>query len=234
MKRSSALRALRLWQKPLISGAATLALLTGVTRSLGDTLSQWVAAVSGNWTDPTKWDDGEPNNGGSDFDASIAASGTAYTVTLNSNITVDGLTLNSANATVDQTSGTLTLANGGTAALTAGTYDLDGGTISNSIITASGSVLQVSSNSGNMLTGDTITGDIFANTTSAAVQIGGGTTFTTAHLAGSGSSIGFQNNQTLGGGTTVSTISFENGAGSRSVENTAAGSTNAAIAQPME
>ena len=62
----------------------------------------WEGAT-GNWNEAAKWDpDGVPNNGGGDtYHAYIdAVTGSAYTVTLSNSVTVDALTINSADATV--------------------------------------------------------------------------------------------------------------------------------------
>ncbi len=51
------------------------------------------------------------------------------------NVSADGLTLNSADATVDQTAGALSP---GSMDITAGTYELDGGTITGGTINTTG------------------------------------------------------------------------------------------------
>ena len=87
----------------------------------------WKSAVSGNWSDGTKWDTGVPPS--LTDDAVIAVDGT-YAVTLDGNITVNSLTLGGAagiqtlsasgktltlnNASVVNSFGILNLANGST------------------------------------------------------------------------------------------------------------------------
>src|SRR5687768_16098805 len=76
------------------------------------TSASWTTAVSGLWTDASKWSTNPnyPNNGtpgGTTYDAGIAASGAAYEVTFAGIATVDSLTLNSADATLRQNSGDL-------------------------------------------------------------------------------------------------------------------------------
>jgi hypothetical protein len=103
-------------------------MLAGGVRA-SEITSTW-SGSTGNWTDPTQWSTNPnyPNNGtptGTTYDAVINAPGTgAYTVTLNSNVTTDSVTLDSANATLAQTGGMLT-----TVALniSAGTYLFSGG-----------------------------------------------------------------------------------------------------------
>jgi hypothetical protein len=122
--------------------AATLFALPRLSR--GDTTATWLSASSGNWTSTSAWSTqpNYPNNGtppGTNYLAVIAAAGSPYTVTLNSDVVTDGLTLNSANATLDHTAGTLTAPIN----LDAGTYQLNGGTIANSTVTISGGSLVV-------------------------------------------------------------------------------------------
>jgi hypothetical protein len=58
----------------------------------------WNAAVSGSWTDPTKWSGGAVPGPGDTV--TIDKTGANYTVTLNANASVAGLALSSANATL--------------------------------------------------------------------------------------------------------------------------------------
>ena len=106
-----------------------------------------------------------------------------------------------------------------------GFWNLDSGTIIGGTLTVpAGQSLPVVFGANNLLSGVAITGDISLNGNTGEVQIGGGTTFATAHLTGGNASFGFQNGQTLGGGATVSTISFENGSNSEFVESVGTGS----------
>src|SRR4051794_18794435 len=103
--------------------AAVLALASTVGRA--QTLAVWVDPISGNWNDPTRWSINPlfPNNGtppGSTYVARIAASGSPYTVTLNTPIAVSGLDLTSAAATLRILDNV---------ALSAGTIHLEGGRI---------------------------------------------------------------------------------------------------------
>jgi len=92
----------------------------------------WTAAVSGNWTDPTKWSAGVVPNGSST--ATIAVTGTSYTVTISSSDTASSLYIDSANATVSDNGGLLSLAT--TLNLAIGTFALSNeGSISASSIT---------------------------------------------------------------------------------------------------
>ncbi|MGA2440612.1 MAG: PEP-CTERM sorting domain-containing protein [Tepidisphaeraceae bacterium] len=110
-------------------------------RAAADTTATWIGA-SGNWTDPTQWSTNPnyPNNGtptGTDYQALIDTDGGGpYSVTLNSDTTIDSLTLNNANATLDHTGGTLTA---GQIDINAGAYDLNGGTIANATVNLSAS-----------------------------------------------------------------------------------------------
>jgi fibronectin-binding autotransporter adhesin len=138
--------------------------------SHADTTANWLSAASDNWTSTTAWsttptypDNGTPT--GQNYLANVAATGSAYTVTLNSNITLDGLTLNSANATIDQFSGTLT----SPITLDAGTYTLEGGTIANSTVNESGGTFNLQYGTFN---GVTVTGGDFQVGGTLTVQNG--------------------------------------------------------------
>jgi hypothetical protein len=107
--------------------------------------STW-SGNTGNWTDPTQWSTNPnyPNNGtpsGTTYDAVINAPGTgAYTVMLNSNITTDSVTLDSPNATLSQTGGTLTTTS---LNISAGTYSLNGGVLQNATYDNTGGTLAI-------------------------------------------------------------------------------------------
>jgi hypothetical protein len=113
--------------------AAAGAILSSAGIVAADTTATWGSGVSGSWTSTTAWSihPNYPQNGapsGVDYQALInAAGGTAYTVTLNSTVSVDGLTLNSNAATLGQTAGTFTT---NTLDINAGSYFLEGGAAS--------------------------------------------------------------------------------------------------------
>jgi hypothetical protein len=106
-----------------LASAATALAFAG-TSLAGEITSSW-SGNTGNWTDPTQWSTNPnyPNNGtpsGTTYDAVINAPGTGpYTVSLASNVTTDSVTLDSANATLSQTGGTLTTTS---LNISAGTY----------------------------------------------------------------------------------------------------------------
>ncbi len=157
------------------------------------------------------------------YAAVISATGAAYTVTLAVSITVESLLISSANATLNHTANTFTATNG--ISLNAGTYQLNGGTISNTVVNVSGGTFAAASNSSNLLSGVTVSGDLTLSTGSARTKLDGGTTFTNAHLSGNSSELGFAPNQTLSG-----TILFEGSGGSgRYVNTTAVGTSNFTI-----
>ena len=195
----------------LVASASALCALPAIA---ADVTSTWSAATTGVWNADGNWINapalgGFPNNGNggvATYDAVISAAGSAYTVTLSTNVTVEDLTISSANATLNHTGGTFTAT--GAIAILAGAYQLNGGTISNTVINPSGTgSLLFGANNGNLLSGVTVNGDLTLNTASARTRIGGGTTFTTAHLAANSAELGFATGQTLTG-----TILFE-GAG---------------------
>ena len=187
-----------------------------------DVTSTWSTATSGNWNVDANWINapalgGFPNdgNGGvATYDAVINAVGSPYIVTLGTNVTVEDLLLNSANATLSHTTGTLTTT--GAIDLAAGTYSMAGGTIANTTVNAT--VPMKLTSSGGTLSGVTVSGDLNFPDFNSKVVIAGGTTFATAHLAGNYSTIGFAPAQTLS-----STIQFEGAGGQSSVTLSSAG-----------
>ena len=96
--------------------AASAAALCALPAIAADVTSTWSTATSGVWNANGNWINvpalgGFPNNGTggvATYDAVISATGSPYTVTLNTNITVEDLTLSSANATLNHTAGTFT------------------------------------------------------------------------------------------------------------------------------
>ena len=139
--------------------------LTAAPLFAADVTATWSAPTSGVWNANGNWTNvpalgGFPNNGNggvATYDAMISATGSAYTVTLNTNITVEDLTLSSANATINHTAGTFTAT--GAIAISGGTYQLNGGTISNTVINQSGTGnLLITANSANLLSGVTVNG----------------------------------------------------------------------------
>ncbi len=111
--------------------------------------------------------------------------------------------------TLDNTAATLTLDD------TTGSWTLAGGTLSGGTLGfANGKTLLAAANATNLLTGVTVNGDLILSATGGRTKIAGGTTFSTAHLSGIHSSLGFAPDQTLTG-----TILFEGAnPGTRNVE----------------
>ncbi|HEX4054543.1 MAG TPA: hypothetical protein VHX86_09790 [Tepidisphaeraceae bacterium] len=138
---------------------------------------------SGNWTTASDWSTNPvyPNNGtptGTTYQAVVAASGSPYTLTDNSTIAVDGLTVESASATVSL-SGMLTLS---TLNLDQGVFSLQtGGTLSGG---SSGGAVTVQNGAqfnllGGTLENSTFTGsDVVQSGTFSGVTISPGTTIT--------------------------------------------------------
>ncbi len=133
-----------------------------------------------NWTTAAAWSNTPtiseyPNNGtpsATAYDVLVTNGGVsgAYTLTLSSNISVDSLTVDNPNATLDQTGGTLDLAQfGGTAV---GTLDVNigqyilGGTLSNANLTTDGSfgTFRIASNGAATLQNVTLGSDLTLGT----------------------------------------------------------------------
>jgi hypothetical protein len=104
------------------------------SRAGGATSTSWLLPADDSWTDPLAWSTNPvyPNNGQPNpadlYNVTIGASGSPYTVTLNSDITISSLLVNSTDATLAQSAGTLHIVDGG-ASINAGVYALSGGTL---------------------------------------------------------------------------------------------------------
>ena len=124
-------------------------------------VATWVNPADGTWTTATNWSTNPnfPNNGlpgGADtYDAIIGATGAAYVVTLNSNITINTFTFNAASATLDQTSGVLSATSG--IAIQAGVFRLGGGILGGTVSTSGGATLIAT---GGTLDGVTLSGEV--------------------------------------------------------------------------
>jgi len=68
----------------------------------GQTPANWLGPTSGNWTNPARWSTNPafPNNGGPTYNVTISASGSPYVVTLDQNITIVNMTMNSPDLTL--------------------------------------------------------------------------------------------------------------------------------------
>jgi hypothetical protein len=101
---------------------------------MGAINASWVGPVSSTWSDPTAWSTNPvfPNidqpDPGDLYNATIGASGSPYTVTLDTDVTISRLTINSNAATFVQNTNTLRLVDGGLN-VSAGTYQMNGGTL---------------------------------------------------------------------------------------------------------
>src|SRR5262245_42357562 len=104
----------------------------------GNVTSTWHTAAGGDWRTVAGWNNtpaisSYPANGGTtSFDVNFTASGTPYNVTLSVPLTLDRVTMNSSDANVTQSSGTVRMMNGMN--LQAGTWTLNGGTLLNTTI----------------------------------------------------------------------------------------------------
>src|SRR3954454_3441536 len=166
--------------KTLVLGAAASVSFFPAIARAANVVDTWLTATNGTWTDATKWSAGVPNNAGaSTFSVTVGATGSAYTVTLNSSQAINDFTLSSANATVAHTSGTLTIAGTGTPFnISAGTYSLQGGTISGGTITTSGSGTLAFTSGGGALFGTKLIGNINLSASAARVRMQNGADFT--------------------------------------------------------
>ena len=188
------------------AGAVRIAACAGVFWAIapGTTHAQtavdWATALSGDWTTAGNWspsvvpDNGQPLPGDT-YDATINATGAAYTVTLDGPITIENLTLDSLDATLLHDTGVFT-ANAGIDLL-AGTYQLSGATVSDTPINLAGGELDFSNSSANIFSGVTVTGTLALDTPTARVRLLNGSTIGGADLTGDGAYLGWQQNSTL-------------------------------------
>lgn len=120
----------------LLCGLTVLWIATASVQAM-DVTSTWLGGT-GEWDIDTNWDSvSYPNNDALTYYAVIDSTGAGeYTVTLDTDVTIDSLQLNSADATLHHTSGVLSTPY---IDLEAGTYLLEGGTIQGATISSSGS-----------------------------------------------------------------------------------------------
>src|SRR5262245_56127548 len=95
---------------------AAVAIAVGVcSAGAAQTVATWANPTSGSWTDATLWSTNPvfPNNGQPDppdiYHALIAATGSNYTIALDSDIALSALTLNSTQATLNHAAGLLSV-----------------------------------------------------------------------------------------------------------------------------
>ncbi len=162
---------------------ACAALASSAALASAASTATWIAPVSGNWSDPTKWSTNPnfPNNGSptstDTYDVLINPTGSAYTILLSTPaISLDSLTLNSADATLRQT-GQLTVP---VLTLDAGKLLLDGGAvITNATITGPAGTFLITSQNANTLQNVTVNAGISVASGSlsldSSTQLAGGT-----------------------------------------------------------
>jgi hypothetical protein len=97
--------------------AVAIAVLTGPAAAIGPIEADWLAAVSGSWTNGTNWSTNphyprfnQPNAGDA-YAVDVGATGPAYTVTLSEHVEVDSLAVSSATATLALDKSNLRIAN---------------------------------------------------------------------------------------------------------------------------
>jgi len=164
----------------------------------------WASAASGLWNAAGNWGSCNaafPNNAGGDtFNAVINQTGADYVTTLNTSATIGTLTLDSANATLSHTAGTLTAA---AINLNNGTYHLAGGTIANAIVDGTGGLFQVTANA-STLNGATLNRTVNVGSAGTNISLNVLNGLTLDHAAGESLSVFNAVNQTTNG------LSFSN------------------------
>ncbi len=155
-------------------GLALAAILTSPAAA-SDFSCSWTTGTNGTWNVAGNWSTCNstfPNNSAvpttTTYDATIAAGGT-YTVTLNSAVLLNNLTINAAGATLAQTANTLTIASGGIVNILAGTYRFVGGTLEGGTVQEATGTSLAFANATNTLDGVTVKGTV------NVADVGGGT-----------------------------------------------------------
>ncbi len=187
----------------LFTISATQATLSNFLTSLTPAPANWLTATNGNWTTASNWSSNPafPNDGTTLYNAIINATGSPYTVTLASPITIQNLTVNSPDATLALESGAnLRLIVGGS--VSAGTILMNGGTLGGGQLTLSGTgALVFTTSQFSFLDAVTVNGtvDLGANTF-ARLRNGAGFVGT-VNLA-TNAVVSFEQTGTLGGPVT--------------------------------
>src|SRR2546430_4963936 len=190
MKRSNAKLMRALWA----AGCAGFALAPARTSA---DIASWLSATSGSWAQPVRWSTNPiyPVNGnppGTNYDVTIGVTGAFYGVTLNSNVSVDSLLLNSSTGTLEVVSnGTLSV----TAApitLAAGTLRVNGGVISGGTINRAGGTVLFTSNTANRLADNALLAGSLTLGSSARARFQSGATFTGDASLGTNAALSFE------------------------------------------
>jgi hypothetical protein len=153
--------------------AVSALLLPGAAQAQIDAF--WANLDGGVWTDGANWstDPSYPDDDGvHTYNAIINLVGDPYTVSLNSDITINDFTLDSVAATLSHTAGAFKVF--GTADLLSGTYLLDGGTIMGGTWNVGPGNFVVTRSSSNRLDGVTFNGNLDLSTEFANLRIGNG------------------------------------------------------------
>ncbi len=135
--------------------------------------ADWRSGVSGNWSNAANWSPaGVPNNGANTYEVTIDVIfpigddvNTPYTVTLNSDVTIDEFVLDWTDATLSHSAGTFRVLD--EAELRRGTFRQSGGTLAGGTWIQNGGSLVFSGTS--ILDGATLMGDL--NLTSGGGQV---------------------------------------------------------------
>lgn len=213
-------------------GLLRLAIVIGIAGALlqhslvfGNTEATWSAAVSGAWNDPSQWSTNPTVPSGATFDALLTATGGNYTVSISTPVSIDNITIDSPNATLSQSSSSLTLS--GALTVSSGAYQLNVGNLAGGALDSTGGVVSLGvSGTGAVpgISGVTLAGPININgpititnglvLNSATLNITAGQTlFNGAQtISGTGQIIFSQNNmQALAGANSTSALTIGSG-----------------------
>jgi hypothetical protein len=189
-----------------------LSLLTAsIAAKAGNVTSTWRNAANGDWRTIANWSNapaisaypanGTSQSGSLTYDVNFSVTGAPYNVTLNTPLSLDSVTLNSADANVTHTTSEVRILNGLT--LNAGAWTLHGGTLKDTVINQNGGSLRFG-NSVSKLDNCTVNGNLEFPGVSNMVLLKEGTSFTgDANLTGSHTILGLEGTQALSGARAV-------------------------------
>ena len=175
-------------------------LLSIATTEAQTVQSNWLNAADGDWTVAMNWSSANsPDNDGTlDYDVTVNSIGSPYEINVDSDITINDLTLDSTDATVTL-SGNSIFSISGDVNLDAGRFNLSNGTIFGGTINqdADGQLV-VATSRGGTLDGTTVNGDLNLNNDFAGLRLINGATFQdNANLNGQSSNLSTNTDTTL-------------------------------------
>lgn len=190
----------------MVSRSLSVCALCGAlwtARVTAQTNSFWINPAGGAWTDGANWStapDFPNNNGPNTYNATIDLAGNAYTVTLVSDVSLNGFGLASAAATLRHSAGILHVLE--SANLSSGLFRLDGGTLSGGTWNVAPNTFEVTSSLSNRLENVAFNGELKLGLAESRLTIANGLALNgTLRLLGGNARVTFEGTQALNGAT---------------------------------